>query len=242
MLRSARFMCLLTTLALAALSGCVGYSGYPPVEGDVAFRDPNANDMRLVQAEALKWVARNYPPGELWEAPTADGYAINLPAGVRDSMKEIIRKGAGPNAHNLTLDRQDWPIYHVSRIRIRGDHAKVDIVRPVRGWASGRPQYQGVTVDMRGGLRIWRVRGHKLWTEGAMEVPQLNFYDLPPQPLITPSFTEPEAPADLSEPTATPAPVQELSPAVRERQPSPEPPEQTRDAIDNGPAVRELTP
>jgi len=181
----ARFCCSLALLAAVPLAGCVGHNVYPPEAGERGFTNVNSDPFPPIITESLKWVALRYPPNEHaeWNQPAAGNvgvtaFAVNLPRGLNSDISERIIKNVGLGAQPLIQGNERLPIYHVSRIWVQGDEAKVDIVRPVPNVAfdgAGVPVTQGLTLRLRGGLKAWTVTSHRLWSFNSLQPPALNF-------------------------------------------------------------------
>lgn len=171
----------------SGLSGCVGYNIYPPMEGERGFTNVNSDPFPPVMTSALQWVTTRYPPNAdaEWNQPAAGNvgvtpFAINLPRGVNRMLAERIIKNVGNGAQPMVPGSENLPTYHVSRIWVSGDEAKVDIVRPVVNVAftnQGKPVTQGITVRLRGGMKQWTVSSHRLWSFNAMQPPAINYLD-----------------------------------------------------------------
>lgn len=177
----ARWMAVLSIAAtVGVLGGCVSLASYPAAPGETAIR--NTNDPRVidVMVVALDWVIRRYPPETTGEARLA----INLPPGVRERIYERAAIRIGHGAVPLSTETQNLPTYHVARLRIRGDEAAVDILRPMTELGAtpeGAPAYQEIRVNLRGGVRPFRVVSHREWTPGTISrMPDLHFIDAPP--------------------------------------------------------------
>jgi len=156
-------------LLLGATVGCAGYATYPPVDGDTAINNPNFRPVRSVIAQALRWTIERHPvPGQ---------YAVNLPEGLTaGNVRSIIRQlpeGGRP----LTEQSKDLPVYHVSRIWIRGAGAEVDVHRPVLDvpGPDDQPVHQMMTVTLDGGFNRWRAESSQSWVIGAEPTPPLRF-------------------------------------------------------------------
>jgi hypothetical protein len=176
------------------LRGCVGYNVYPPMAGYPAFADPNSPPMYFIMGEALRWTIQKYPPGDAAVAgsevaepgagamPSAPGgesprIAISLVPGMRRDYYIRTAQLAGPGVVPLTPETRGLPTYLVSRIWVGGDSAKVDLFRPVTrmGNPDGSKVYQGLTLNLRGGLHPWHVTSHKVWGIGALEIPEETY-------------------------------------------------------------------
>ena len=172
-------------LAVSSLSGCVGYNVYPPMEGEHGFTNVNSDPFPPLMTESLKWTVLRYPPNEHGEynEPAAGNvgvnqFAINLPPGVNRQLGERIAKNVGMGAQPMLPGNDNLPTYSIARVWVKGDEAKVDIVRPVFNVAfdgHGAPVTQGITIRLRGGLEQWRVTSHRLWSYNSMAVPAISF-------------------------------------------------------------------
>jgi hypothetical protein len=217
--RIALHLLLAAPLALAA---CVGYSKWPPDEGSKVPSNPNFNEMRLAMTKSLAWAVDRYPPGPLHEPVVDTPVAINLPDGVREGMYRIVVDNVSDRAQPLTPENTHLPIYHITRVEVIGDDGTVDIARPVSGWGTDEPVYQGITIRVRGGpFKDWKVTSHRLWTVGAMEVPEYHYIPGSAPEVeeeeVTPATDEAPAPAeaaDAVEPEApdAPAPAPDAAP------------------------------
>lgn len=204
---SALLAFVLVAALIAGPGGCVGYNTYPPVPGQRAFTHPNSPAVHQLMSESLRWVVRRYPPdGEPGMLQPEVEYdeprlVINLPEGILRNVYLRVARNVGQGAVPVTPETEHLPTYHVAQLWVRGDRAKVDVLRPVPGLVmrDGEQVHQGITVHLRGGPRPWRVTTHRVWTIGAMETPPLTY--LPPE---TPPEPEPEPEPD---PPADPEPV-----------------------------------
>jgi len=92
-------------LGTLALGGCMGYSSWPPVEGNTATNDVNWPPTPEVMGVALRYVAGHYPPvpdpqpGVSYDAPLA----INLPPGISVSHYREIAQMVGPTARPMIV-------------------------------------------------------------------------------------------------------------------------------------------
>lgn len=205
------------TLALGGcgcvLPACVGYNVYPPEPGDRGFTNPNDDPFPPVITGALQWAVVRYPPNASTEFSVAapagpeQDFALNLPAGMSAILAERVAKNVGYGAKPLYPGNQELPVYHVARVWVSGDEAKVDVVRPVRTLLMGGPSgtkevTQGITIRLRGGVQQWRVTSHRVWSMNAMATPALNFVSGDPAPASATRSMD-TAPAPESD---TPAP------------------------------------
>ena len=142
--------------SLASLSGCVALvASWPAVGDDGAVNDPNVSPIPKVISAAVHEVVRRYPmPGE---------FVVNLPEGLVQSRAERIAAEISPNARIVSPETEHLPVYHVTKVWVRGDRAQVDVVRPL-----DEPQtWQRVTVHLRHHLdRGWTVEYVKVWPMG----------------------------------------------------------------------------
>jgi len=157
-----RFLPRLATAALlsAALSGCAAYYNYPAIGNDAAINDPNVAPVPTVMTVALRTVLERHEP--------EGAYVINFPEGLgRRQAEDVLMRLGRDDANLATPETAGLPAWHVSRIRIRGDRAEVDVLRPVAG------AHQGTTVRMVGGPKPWRVTSTKVWPVGMFDAPEL---------------------------------------------------------------------
>lgn len=178
---------LLLALAAALLPGCVGYHVYPPEEGLRGISNPNSSPIPELATEALRWTVTRYPPtgGYEWTRTPADlpgpeaKFVINLPTGFNALIYRAIARNVSPNALPMEPGLESLPTFHVARIYVMGDDAKVDVIRPVPGLPGNAPDAgpitQGITLRLRGGVEPWRVTSHTTWTPGALAVPPINY-------------------------------------------------------------------
>lgn len=168
----------LLSLALAAgACNTVHHTSYPSSLGVAATpdEDPNGATLAALMSTAARWAVEHYPP------PT-DEYALNLPQGLKREWYLATVREAGPNARPLTDETAHLPTYHVGRIWIRSDRAKVDVTRPVFTLGvTSSPLDQTTTVWLRRtGWTSWRVEHTQPWAIGVVPTPEP--YYLPPEP------------------------------------------------------------
>lgn len=174
-------------LLTLATQGCVGYAVYPPQEGMRGFKNPNSDPLPTLMAESVKWVTVRYPASSQAEWSSGPAvmpgqeakFVVNLPAGVNRQVYQSVVRNCGPGALAMEPGVESLPTYHVARIWVQGDDAKVDVIRPVAGVPGNakesRQVTQGITLRLRGGLSAWRVTSHNVWTVGALPVPAINY-------------------------------------------------------------------
>lgn len=147
-------------MIVACGAGCATYANYPEIGNDAAVNDPNVSPLPTLEEEALRWVVGKHP--------VEGGYVVNLARGTRRSTAESIVKDLGGGARLVSDESMGLPVYHVSRIWLRGDRAEVDVLRPV-----GEGAYQAVTVRLKSDFGRWVVSSTKTWPVGMGDVPEL---------------------------------------------------------------------
>ncbi len=185
----------LCAMCALALPGCVGHNVINPVaEGERGFSNPNSDPIPPLMIESLRWVATRYPPEEAAEwttggAPLPDSgagipgprFAINLPQGVNANVYKRVAELVGFGAVPMQEGNESLPTYHIARVWVQGDEAKVDVIRPIKGMATAvegggsRPMTQPITVRLRGGLKPWHVTSHNVWSFNSLPVPPLYY-------------------------------------------------------------------
>jgi hypothetical protein len=177
-------------LGVMMLGGCVvgGYSTWPPPT-PVAPGTPeeftaiNLPPQHNVVTEALRWTARRYPPvpapqpGVQYDQP----FAINLPRGVTEEMYRLIAMRVSEHARPYSTQfTHGLPVYHISRVDVRGATADVEIIRPVLTIAPDgqgtleQNLWQGVRLRLEGGLAPWRVAWHSTFPATPEALPPLH--------------------------------------------------------------------
>lgn len=191
--------------SLAVAAGCASWANFPPVPGDTAFHSLASPAMEDVMVEGLRWTITRYPPiGDALDftpGPAEEPrIAINLPKGVKAAFYQYASKDIGGPRRLVTplaSTTRDIPIYHVRSLRIRGDEAQINIVRPATELGpspAGTPVYQEVTLTLRGGIGPWRVVANTPWSPGSEDIPSPNYYDQLPD-LKTRNASSPAQPA-----------------------------------------------
>lgn len=172
------------TSSALLLGGCMGMGNvnYPPIDGQTATGDLNQPAARHVMATALIYATNRYPP--VAEAPVGEKVeqplAFNLPPGVSDGTYHIIQNDVSERnvtAVALTDRTKDRPVYHVTRVVVRGTDAEVDVLVPrynLGPGVSGEQMYSGVSLDMRGGFRPWQVISARSFQVTSADLPALN--------------------------------------------------------------------
>lgn len=104
--------------------------------------------------------------------------AVNLPPGIGETGYAYVADRVGEGAVPLTEDNaQRLPIYHVTRVWLRGERARVDVVRPLYELGSkpgGGAVYRGVQLRLGGGWEPWRVTSSSEYEVGVLDAPALN--------------------------------------------------------------------
>lgn len=179
-------------VAIVGLSGCVGHNVINPVaDGERGFSNPNSDPIPPLMIESIRWVVTRYPPEESAEwsaggAPLPDSgagipgprFAINLPEGVNALVYQRVADLVGFGAVPMQEGNESLPTYHIARIWVQGDEARIDVIRPIRGLNAGpesRPITQPITVRLRGGLQPWHVTSHNVWSFNSLPTPPLNY-------------------------------------------------------------------
>jgi hypothetical protein len=176
--------------SVSALSGCQQYVTSPAIPTARGMSEnPNAPAPEQAITAALQYVATRWAPGKTREfdaklTPGAtyvdQAMVINLPAGTRQSFYDRIARKLGPTVQPATPENTDGslPIYHVGRVWLRFENARVDVYRPMLELGpgpDGKPVYQMVTVHLRGGFSPWRAEFARAWDPGVYETPEV-FY------------------------------------------------------------------
>lgn len=197
--------------SVAGLSGCVGYSSYPNVEGaKMASTNPNLYSSRECMAVALGWVITKFPPSTPATSYGNSRALINLVPGMNREMyiKVADKVSAATNIEVSPIEPGDddsgLPIYHVARVWLRHGDAKVDVLRPMPELGlkdDGQPVYQCITVILSGGFQPWLVKATHTREPGLVEVPPLYF--LPEE--VLPGETQPAAHPSEQTPGAAPS-------------------------------------
>lgn len=160
---------LTVVIALSSLlwgAGCVSYTNVPEPSSAPAFKHANSGSSIKVIVASLDRVVGKHP--------LRDGsgrYAVNLPAGTTPETAHTIvsRLGSGAVVPFKGMGGE-VPVYHISRIWLRGRSGKVDVVYPfvdIDGVRSDR----GVTVWLHGGDRPWYVERLQYWAPGTVPTP-----------------------------------------------------------------------
>lgn len=133
-----------------ALGGCVAVATYPPDDGAGSMSGPKTEPIPTLMAEAISYVNhRSRGSGD---------FAINLPPGTPASVYDTVIRRIG-GGHPME-DPDDDRAYHVTKVRLRGRHALVDIFYP------DGDGHRFATVSLEGdllagfsatNLRVWHI-------------------------------------------------------------------------------------
>ncbi len=159
----------LCLLGLVIGNGCATYANYPSIGNDAAVNDPNVAPLPELMTLALIWVVDSQP--------VEDGFVVNLPEGMDRARAERIVGRVGRGATLVSEESIGLPVYHVTRVWLRGDGAEVDVLRPVSGASGASGASQLVTVRLGSRLGSWEVRSTKVWPVGMVEAPPLYGWD-----------------------------------------------------------------
>lgn len=175
------------------LGGCVSYTNVPEPSSAPAFKHANSGSSIKVISAAVERVVRKHPMKD------AQGrYAVNLPAGTTpETAQSIVEKlPAGAMVPTEGMD-SSVPVYHISRVWIRGRSGKVDVVYPMKD-ADGSVIDGGVTCWMHGGDKPWYVERLQYWAPGTIPTPPVYVpIDDDVDKMIDEEYSEP---ASYSEP------------------------------------------
>lgn len=204
-------------LAIAAATafwatGCAGYINYPPVGDDWAINSTNVSpSLAIMEAGMLRALRRSGAPGSLQHGT----YVVNPPRGTQLRYAEALvqRLNAVPGfegAQIVTPENGDLPVYHITKLWVRGDEAIIDILRPIPSILPAQGQqevFQPYTVWLRGGaFEHWRTVATRDWPVGmdaapmrwnwATQFPEegqvIDTYDVPAEAESGPAIDLPE--------------------------------------------------
>lgn len=199
-------LCLASGFVFGALwaAGCTSviYDSNPHAPAGELGEKPDyaSHTVQNLLATSIGWAVDRYPPPD----DGNDGwFAINLPPGLtREQYIEVARQ-IGDRAAPMTPELGYLPTYHIGWVWMRGDRARVDVIRPVFALSGvGEPVYQAITLHLRRRYSSWRVERTQPWDPGVVPVP--DPYYLPELPPEEQAALETEA-----EPTPEPLPAQE---------------------------------
>lgn len=168
---------------IAPLTGCtsVVYDSNPEGVPLPADEEPDfaSRTVLNLMAESISWVSERHPP----PAGGADDgwFAINLPQGVTREQYIDVAIRIGDRATPVTPESEYLPTYHVGWVWMRGDHARVDVFRPVYSLtrSGGNTVYQAITLHLTRRFSSWRVEQTQPWDPGVVAVPPIYYMPLP---------------------------------------------------------------
>lgn len=173
-------------LGVLGSGGCFTYAtvpGRPLGAGVGEVGDPN---VEAVMVASLRWAIATCPGleaggnGPVRHASGTPPLAINLPPGASAYVYSRVARRVGPGVVPASPQTADRPTFHVTFVRVRGDEARVHLVRPVYelgGVPQPQPLWQDVIIDLRGGARPWRVVAWRDGQPGLARVPPLYLPD-----------------------------------------------------------------
>lgn len=184
--------------AIVPLTGCtsVVYDSNPegvPLPADEKPDFASRTVLNLL-VESISWVSERHPPPA--GGPDDGWFAINLPEGVTREQYIDVAIRVGDRATPVTPESEYLPTYHVGWVWMRGDHARVDVFRPVYSLtrSGGQPVYQAITLHLTRRFSTWRVEQTQPWDPGVVTVPRIYYMPLPEEEDGTETPTEQPAP------------------------------------------------
>jgi hypothetical protein len=162
-------------VTLSALSGCTGYSSWPPIDEEKeSFTQINYLPAPNIVGDALAMAVLRYPPvanpqrGVFYDGPIA----ISLPEGATYETYGVITRRVGANAQPTTASNTELPTYYVGRVWLRATVAEVDIFVPApRFGETGAQRHQKITVFFAGGTQPWRITAQRAHPVGLFPTP-----------------------------------------------------------------------
>jgi len=150
-------------------SGCATWVNYPAIGKDAAINDPNIAPTPTVIERAVERVVS--------QTPLDRRYALNLPREmeleraerIANSLLESLGRGV------VLPGEEGWraaPMFHVTRVWVRGDGAEVDVLRPEEAGA-----HQRVTVTLERTWGAWGVTRTREWPVGLEEPPAVYLWE-----------------------------------------------------------------
>ncbi len=173
-MRSAR-MCLIA--ALVPLAGCAPFATYPPDEGALLRSIPREPVPGLM-AEAIRYTHENYG------GASGDDFAVNLPQGTPDRVYDRVLERLG-SAH--AMDDPGESAYHVTKVRVRGMKATVDVFYPT---ADGTYQLATLQFVKPTPFEDYEHRSTRLWHTGDQPPPPRHVMREAPVPYQVPLASE----------------------------------------------------
>ncbi len=168
----------LAAVALTTASGCLNYGNYPRADSELTWHNTRvtAGVLELME-QSLGYVIADDASSQprLATPPAGEPLAaINLPGGITPEQYRRVAGNAYPGVVPLSEARSDLPVYQISQILLRGDDARVDILRPATGLERGveRPVYSGIQLSFLGGSGSWRIVKQRLREIGTLDEPR----------------------------------------------------------------------
>lgn len=147
---------------LALCGGCVSYTNVPEPSTAPAFKHANSGSSIKTIVASVERVVNRHPMRD-----ASGRYAVNLPAGTTPKTAQTIVSRLPVGAMVPTFDMDSSvPVYHISRVWLRGSSGKVDVVYPLSDGLDG-----GVTVWLHGGDQPWYVKRTQYWAPGTIPTP-----------------------------------------------------------------------
>lgn len=168
----------LSAAALTMSGGCLNYGNYPRADAEFTWHNTRvtAGVLELME-QSLGYVIADDASSQPRLATPPNGEplaAINLPGGVTPEQYRRVAERAYPGVVPVSEARSDLPVYQIARIRLRGDDARVDVLRPATGLERGvgRPVYSGIQLSFLGGSGSWRIVNQRLREIGTIDQPR----------------------------------------------------------------------
>lgn len=161
--------------ALAPLVGCTSviYDSNPAGPAASVGEEPDfaSRTVQNLLAESVSWATARHP------TPDPEGWiAINLPAGLTREQYIAVARRIGERVAPITPELEYLPTYHVGWVWMRGDHARVDVFRPVFSLSRADGLvHQAITLHLRRRFASWRVERTQPWEPGVVALPPV-FY------------------------------------------------------------------
>jgi hypothetical protein len=178
---AARVAAVGSVVAVSGLSGCTSviYDSNPDGVPLPADEEPDFASRTVLNllTESISWASERHPPPD----DENDGwFAINLPEGVTYEQYNVVATRIGDRATPITPETEHLPTYHIGWVWMRGDHARVDVFRPVYAFSRGGATVdQAITLHLTRRFSSWRVEQTQPWDPGVVEVPPVYYRPLP---------------------------------------------------------------
>lgn len=161
---------------LGVVAGCSAYITYPASEAGV---DGPVGSVNALPSPTLQRLALSRVLSRDLASGAYDGgaWVMNPTGGLRLTRAEEMRRRVTevhPGA--LLVGEAGYeraPVYSVTRVWVRGDEARVDVVRPAPGVDDGGVSYGRSTVRFRLSGGAWGVQEIYDWPRGAAGEPEL---------------------------------------------------------------------